>query len=205
MGYKNRILTLLTLVGLTLSTGCFGGDSSDGSNSLFNTSTGAEINLSGSYTTSDLSSSVKAIIGDFTSLTITQSGSVVEGTDNLGNVYSGHISMTENDDASGSTLSISATAPNGIVINIAAAYDPEEIDYVPGTSDVNEEFYWNTGGTEQFKRTTTTTVDAKTTSYKTWSGQMILSNGGSSSLSLRGDIVITGGDIDTVVATEKID
>lgn len=206
MVYRNKILTFISIIGLTLATGCFGGsgDSSDGSNSLFNTSTGQEINLSGSYTTSDLSSATKAVIGNFTSITLTQSGNTMEGVDNLGNVYKGGISMTNNEDASGSTFTIAATSSSGVVINITAAYDPEEIDFVPASSTTDKERYWNAAGTEQYEDTTVTTITAKTTSYKTWSGQMILSSGSPSTLTLRGDIVITGGAITTTVSTVKI-
>lgn len=201
MFYKNKFLLFAAILGLTLSTGCFGGSSDDGANSLYNNS-GEEIDLSGSYTTTDLSANVKAIIGEFASITLRQSGNTLEGTDNLGNAYSGTISLTDNDDASGSNFTIRTTLANGITVTITAAYDPEEIDYVPGSVVVTKgPLYTNPAGTTYYQDVTTTTTDAKTTSYKTWSGQMLLSEGGSSALTLRGDIVVTGGSVSTDIET----
>lgn len=202
MFYKNKLLLAATILGLTFSTGCFGGSSGDGADSLHAQNNSSTIDLSGSYTTTDLSNDTKAVIGNFSAITLRQSGTTLEGTDNLGNAYSGTISLTNNENASGSNFTIHSNTASGITITLTATYDPEEIDYVPGSVTVTKgPLYTNPAGTTFYQDVTTTTIDAKTTSYKTWIGQMVLSNGPSSTLTIRGDIVVTGGSVSTDIET----
>lgn len=203
----NHIWWILLLVSFSLGLGCSGSGSSDGSGSLFSSGDAEnQIDFSGTYSASNVWAGINSVIGTITNVTLSHYSNTVEGVDNLGNRYKGTLIQSNNKDSSGnltgsgSTINMEASGTGigaGTTITIIAAYDPEEINYVPGSSYTDSEYIrQSTSPTtwENFLKTTVITTTAQTTSYKTFIGEIVLSTGQSSNIILRGDVIVIGGD-----------
>jgi len=201
-----KLLSLVSIMALFVLAGCTGGGETGGDSSGVLFATEGQLDFSGTYATTLPSEIRSALGGHLNSFTLSQYGSIVEAIDNLGNRYRGTISggidvsgngAIETNEAAG-ILEMEAVNASGIRISIVAASDSEVTEFVPGTSSTSQALVVVLNA--NYFQTETTTTQDKTTVYKQFSGQIVLSTGQSGTITMKGDIVVTGGGQTSSVA-----